>query len=641
LAPEPTTEVERREPASDVPPPPRRDVAPPEPPVPTAAQVVGLSHDYQRALLHHAVERLDRDLSKLKTGASWKKYFELDSLKQAIAHEGRLDSDVLQQLRAIAERLDQTGREGKYQKIADLWGFRTLRVALPEYAMEELPKAKRCVALNASELTRWLDRKSMGENWKAYLELDWLGERVREDGICPDDVAKLTTIHARFVDVEKNPAYEALTHRRPFRIVASGLGRWITMLPADLAAVSITENSKESHKILHRIEIHAVRVSDDDGTREAAITPTEVRRWVDYANTVYEPAGIQFRFFPEAFSHWSTLKSTLINNMMGEEHKDWAKARDEANRYAAKHPNKIVVFFRHGYQIQEKRFNMPCLQPKRIHVSLPSIDVEMEKDRELTLGIPDKSKATGGGFSSTGYNFIVMPGFNATRTCGRQTIALLAHELGHYLGLHHPFTRTFTSLDEAEKYVAEHPNRSDYDGDGLSDTPEDPGLYYSDMKCSPAIEVTIGGIDFTLPRDNIMSYYDNATRRLSLQQVQRIHDTLRTHQYRKLLGKGSFEYGSEHVVIGKVCNRGGTPAVGKHTATLYMYRYGRLHRELGKVEFTLLFPGETVTVFGRAPDPVVTDHASYHYSLHIDPYDDPWPENNYCQADCPLGAPTP
>jgi len=564
-------------------------------------------------LLRYAVEQLDRDLGRLKTGASWKKYFKLEAVKQAIAYEGRLDSNARQELGTIAERLDQIGREGKYQKIADLWGFRTLRVALPEYAMEELPQAKRCVALNASELTGWLDRKGMGANWKAYLELDWLRERVREDGICPDDIGKLTTIYARFVDVEKNPAYEALTHRRPFRIVASGLGRWITLLPADLAAVSITEKTEESHRILHRIEIHAVKVSDDDGTREAAITPAEVRRWVDYANTVYEPAGIQLSFFPEASSHWSTLKSTPINNMMGEKHKGWAKARDEANRYAAKHPDDIVVFFRHGYHIDETKSN-----------------------------VIDKSKATGGGFSSTGYNFVVMPGFNATGICGRQNIEMFAHELGHYLGLQHTFfdlSNRFTSWEEAEKYVAKHPDKSHYDADGLSDTPEDPGLYYSDMQCSPTIEVTIAGVDFTLPRDNIMSYYDNATKRLSPQQIQRIHNTLRTHQHRKLLGKGDFEYGAEHVVVGKVRNLGGTPATGRHTATLSLIGGGR-SRELGKAEFTLLYPSDTVTVFGWAPDPVVTDEHHYRYHLLVRPHDDSRPENNACWADHPLSAAT-
>ena len=44
------------------------------------------------------------------------------------------------------------------------------------------------------------------------------------------------------------------------------------------------------------VPILAVRVSDDDGGRPAAIFPAQVKRWVDRGNQVYGSTGIHFLY---------------------------------------------------------------------------------------------------------------------------------------------------------------------------------------------------------------------------------------------------------------------------------------------------------------------------------------------------------
>src|SRR5262249_17500140 len=57
---------------------------------------------------------------------------------------------------------------------------------------------------------------------------------------------------------------------------------------------------------LRTLRIRAVAVADDDGGRPANITPLEVAQWVDKANEIYGPAGIQFLFNPNrAAGDWS------------------------------------------------------------------------------------------------------------------------------------------------------------------------------------------------------------------------------------------------------------------------------------------------------------------------------------------------
>lgn len=214
------------------------------------------------------------------------------------------------------------------------------------------------------------------------------------------------------------------------------------------------------------VPIQAFQVTDDDGARAAPISAEQVKAWVDKANEIYAPASIYFSYDPD--EDFAFLRSTLLNNIMGKEDANWTEAILFGNQ-AATANQKLVVFFHYG------RGEQP----------------------------------TGSGFSWWDYNFVVMPGFDATTVCGYQNIGMLAHEIGHYLGLPHTFAAIFNNREDAEVFLQSHNgDPKTFDGDGFDDTPPDPYIATFDVQCEPLESVTLNGQVFRLPRENLMSYYE-------------------------------------------------------------------------------------------------------------------------------------
>jgi hypothetical protein len=217
------------------------------------------------------------------------------------------------------------------------------------------------------------------------------------------------------------------------------------------------------------VRLQAVQVSDDDGQRPAHITPQQAKRWIDKANEIFAKASVRFIYDPAV--DFATLNSTLLNGMAGDSDANWKREVAAANRAAAAYAGKLVLFFVYGLQ----------------------------------------QEPTGGGFSAANYNFVELPGFGDTGVCGVQNIGLMAHEIGHYFGLFHPFATIFTSLADAQAYLIAHGNNPGvFDGDGLSDTPPDPFINTPEYQCNPGPSITLNGQVFPLPRLNIMSYYSTA-----------------------------------------------------------------------------------------------------------------------------------
>jgi hypothetical protein len=213
--------------------------------------------------------------------------------------------------------------------------------------------------------------------------------------------------------------------------------------------------------------VHAVFVSDDDGSQAVTITPAEVAQMVTDANVVFASSGIVLEFDPQAGAgDWEWIQNSLLNEMYGVGHPQWAQQKAAGDAIASLTPDEMVVFFRWG---------------------------------------PDPTP-TGMGFSWTDYDFIVMPGGLGT-DCGLPDMGWFAHEAGHYLGLFHTMGAIFdTEAQALAHFLATGSDPQVYEGDGRTDTFPDP--YVSALHCDgTATSLDLAGTVFPLPRTNVMSYY--------------------------------------------------------------------------------------------------------------------------------------
>lgn len=235
------------------------------------------------------------------------------------------------------------------------------------------------------------------------------------------------------------------------------------------------------------VPFHAIKASDDDGRRAAEVTPADVAKWVDKANEVFAAAGVKFVFNPDPRGpDWTEIRDTALNNL---------ESKLAHVRYAAQvsegYPGKIVAIFRHG------------------------------------LGRTPVEDA----YSSLYEKALVMPGFATSRwivgkdSRGRwvegQNLWMLAHELGHYMGLPHTFPNEVgtTTLATALMIMANGGDIDAMDGDQIPDTPPDAGFhYYIGRGWDPCkgpetytVSETLRGRTFSWElapdRHNVMSYF--------------------------------------------------------------------------------------------------------------------------------------
>jgi Pregnancy-associated plasma protein-A len=240
---------------------------------------------------------------------------------------------------------------------------------------------------------------------------------------------------------------------------------------------------------LLEVAVLAIQVADDDGGRAARVAPEHVVRWVAFANSVFRLAGVRLRFDPADFQ---LVRSSRVNDLEGIEQRDWRSAKAAADQIAARHPDRLVVFFRHG----------PGQHP------------------------------SGRGFSWIDYNFVVLPGWLDGGHCGHEHTVSFAHELGHHLGLEHTFARVFPNPSAAAAYLGEHEGDVRvFDGDGLADTAPDPGIRTTE--CWRGSELQLGGVRVPLARRNIMSYYEEADS-LTREQIQRLRWFVRERQAHRM-----------------------------------------------------------------------------------------------------------
>jgi len=242
------------------------------------------------------------------------------------------------------------------------------------------------------------------------------------------------------------------------------------------------------------VPLHAVQLSDANGSNLAPITRQQVRRWVDFANAVWWPeASVFFDFDDSAGSaDFETWNATILNTLPTDEDGHFSY-KSAANVWALLfHHDKLVVFFR-----ANGGYGFSWGPTSTFFVSMPSYT-------DTAVFKPDD-----GGW------------------LGNDT--LLSHELGHYFGLAHPFGGT--ACADAR------PSNSDGDVGGQNpDTTEDdvrdtnPDLNDAcvatdSLTCAGG---TLGYNDelWDPPWANVMSYHDCLPEDLTDDQVGVINRTL-------------------------------------------------------------------------------------------------------------------
>lgn len=223
------------------------------------------------------------------------------------------------------------------------------------------------------------------------------------------------------------------------------------------------------------VPLRFVPLADDDGGRQATIDPAAVADWVIRANEIFAPARIGFSYDPG--EDVEVVTDTLLNEMKGSSSPGWEQRVARANDVVARYPGEAVV---------------------------------------LVTGVAGLAE-----FGSSYVDFLVVGEPDAETLCGVSDPTALAHRLGLYLGLPHTFASIFESTSEAADALSDAlQSETVFDGDSFASTLPDPGVY-AEYQCEDVDSVRIGGLQFELPRTNLMSHFPERAE-ITLSQADRV-----------------------------------------------------------------------------------------------------------------------
>ncbi len=254
--------------------------------------------------------------------------------------------------------------------------------------------------------------------------------------------------------------------------------------PAALTTCSTTSQVVDARPRID-IRIQAVKVTDTGGGRAPTFTGADVLAFIQsHLNPIYAPAFVRFVFDPA--TDVATVADTILNTVSAGT--ATATQAGWANSVGARWPGKMVVFLRHG-----------------------------------GYATPD-----GGSYSSGIANHVMFRNFPADAGF------LLAHETGHYIGLDHTFPGSGGATLATMTTWAQNNTLWMLDGDGLSDTPWDPGVdAWAGMgwpNCGPNDLIVIPGTGTSYvvkpDRKNVMGYFFCEPGHVSPQQIEKVRSNL-------------------------------------------------------------------------------------------------------------------
>lgn len=269
---------------------------------------------------------------------------------------------------------------------------------------------------------------------------------------------------------------------------------------------------------VYTIPIHIIALSDTNGGRANQVTQAQITSHVNFANTLYQPAGIQFSFDPA--TDWETRNDTALNSMQNSGANWWTLP----NSVAARYPGKIVIFLRFGPDTAMNPVaagNGFAYPPNTGQTVPPSVSLPTDN-----------------------VDFIAMP--NRMNSLWPNNQGFLAHEIGHYLGLFHTQPTWGRNVDDIQA-ILDAQGLAGLDGDGLSDTAPDAAdshfLTHTlwTNRCqgqngyiAPSAASASGNVVITPDRGNVMGYFWCQPLSFSGQQILILRKTLR-HDLRRHL----------------------------------------------------------------------------------------------------------
>jgi len=207
-----------------------------------------------RTFLQRSAKELEKDLKTIRTGDAWQEALQTKTLQGITAeNESELpDNETRKLLKELLKKYDDIAKNSQYKKIASMFGFRAVHVALEPFSAEPAEYHRSQLSPSLAELSRSLGKLNTGDGWKKHLQTEELVRLIDKTTGRTDreSLAMMKKILATYDEASKDSKYEkivklagfAMTHQRLDKYVKASSSLASRKLPArsgkDRAAIA-------------------------------------------------------------------------------------------------------------------------------------------------------------------------------------------------------------------------------------------------------------------------------------------------------------------------------------------------------------------------------------------------------------------